>query len=74
MATALINLYYKFKTKKNEPFFIDISRDELATITGTATESLIRTLTEFKNQEIIDIKKDSKIEIINIKKLEKLIN
>jgi len=27
---------------KEEPYTVDISRDELATLTGTATESLIR--------------------------------
>ena len=73
VATALSNLHNKYKTPKNEPFYIDISRDELASIAGTATESLIRALSEFKSEKLIDIKKDNKIEIINSKKLENLL-
>lgn len=69
VATALTSLHNKYKTKKNADYYIDISRDELASIAGTATESLIRTLTEFKNEHLVDIKKDNKIEIINPKKL-----
>ena len=73
VATALTSIYNKYKTTKNEPFYIDISRDELASIAGTATESLIRALSEFKNEKLIEIKKDNKIEIINSKKLENLL-
>jgi CRP-like cAMP-binding protein/ActR/RegA family two-component response regulator len=73
VAAALTSLYNKYKPKKEEIFLLDISRDELASISGTATESLIRTLTEFKNEGLLDIKKDNKIEIMNAKKLEKLL-
>jgi len=66
-------LYHKFKSNDNERFYIDISRDELASIAGTATESMIRTLTEFKNEGLINVHKDNKIEILNPKKLEKLL-
>ncbi len=73
VAAALTSLYNKYKSKKEEVFLLDISRDELASISGTATESLIRTLTEFKNEGLLDIKKDNRIEILNAKKLEKLL-
>ena len=73
VATALISLENKYHTNKNERFFIDISRDELASIAGTATESLIRTFSEFKNEKLIDVRKDNKIEVINFKKLENLL-
>jgi len=73
VAAALTSLYNKYKPKKEEIFLLDISRDELASISGTATESLIRTLTEFKNEGLLDIKKDNRIEILNAKKLEKLL-
>ena len=73
VAAALTSLYNKYKPKKEEIFLLDISRDELASISGTATESLIRTLTEFKNEGLLDIKKDNRIEIMNAKKLEKLL-
>jgi hypothetical protein len=45
----------------------------LATIAGTATESLIRTLSDFKGEKLIDIK-DGYITIVNEKKLEGMIN
>lgn len=73
VAAALTSIYNKYKPKKEEIFLLDISRDELASISGTATESLIRTLTEFKNEGLLDIKKDNRIEILNAKKLEKLL-
>ena len=73
VASALTILEHKYRSNNAEPFLIDISRDELASIAGTATESLIRTLTEFKTEKLIDIKKDNKIEIVNSKKLGNLL-
>ena len=70
---ALILLQNKYKQTKQEEFVIDISRESLATIAGTATESLIRTLSDFRNEKLIDIK-DGSINIINQKKLEHLLN
>jgi len=72
VAEALVTLKTKFKGS-NENFSIDISRENLASIAGTATESLIRTLTDFRNEKIIDIV-DGNIKILNEKKLENLIN
>jgi DNA-binding response OmpR family regulator len=72
VAEALISMQKKYHTNKNEPFIIDISRDELATIAGTATESLIRTLSDFKEEGLIDIK-TGKITIADEKKLNNLI-
>lgn len=71
VANALTSLEKKYHINKKERFFIDLSRDDLAALAGTATESFIRTLTEFKNEKLIDIK-DNKIEILNGLKLEKL--
>lgn len=72
VAEALLALKNKFKGSE-ENFSIDISRENLATVAGTATESLIRTLTDFRNEKIIDIA-DGKIKILNEKKLENLFN
>ena len=72
VAEALVSLQKKYHTNKNEPYLIDISRDDLATIAGTATESLIRTLSDFKSENLIDIK-SGKVIITNDKKLENLI-
>lgn len=54
VATALISLYDKYK-KEGEDFSIPISRDDLASMVGTTTESVIRTLSEFKDEELIKI-------------------
>ena len=52
---------------------IDINRESLATIAGTATESLIRTLTDFKSEKLIDMKGNA-ITILNSVKLELMPN
>lgn len=72
VADALLTLQKKYQEKKEEKFVINISRESLATIAGTATESLIRTLSDFRSEKLIDIK-DGSITIINQKKLENLI-
>ena len=48
-----------------------ISRDDLASLVGTATESVIRTLSEFKNDGLIQIK-SSMITILDSEKLSNL--
>lgn len=72
VADALVLLKNKFG--KGEPqFAIHISREDLANIAGTATESLIRTLSDFKAEKLIDIK-DGNIVLLNEKRLENLFN
>ena len=73
VADTLLMLQKKYHEKKEENFVIDISRESLATIAGTATESLIRTLSDFRSEKLIEIK-DGGITIINQKKLEHLLN
>jgi CRP/FNR family cyclic AMP-dependent transcriptional regulator len=72
VAESLVSMQKKYHTNKNELYQIDISRDDLATIAGTATESLIRTLSDFKNENLIDIQR-GKIIIVDGKRLENLI-
>ena len=72
VAEALVSLQKKYHVNKKEPFLIDISRDDLATIAGTASESLIRTLSDFKSEKLIDIK-SGKVIIADEKKLANLI-
>lgn len=72
VAQALVALNRTYK-KPNEEYFIDMSRESLASIAGTATESLIRTLTDFKNEKLIEVK-EAKIKILNEEKLDKLLN
>ena len=73
VADALVALKRKYQSPGSDTFSIDISRENLATIAGTATESLIRTLSDFKSEKLIDIK-EGHITLINEKKLESMIN
>ncbi|MEO5681279.1 MAG: response regulator [Chitinophagaceae bacterium] len=72
-ADALLLLQKKYGDKRTSAFTIDISRENLATLAGTATESLIRTLSDFKTEKLIEIK-DGCITILDQKKLEYLLN
>ncbi|MEP6746189.1 MAG: response regulator [Bacteroidota bacterium] len=70
VANALTDIHQKFNAgKTNQP--LEISRDDVAHYVGTATESLIRTLSDFKNEKLIEIK-DGKIIIADIDKLNNL--
>lgn len=52
---------------------INLMREDLSNMVGTAKETLIRTLTEFKNDQLIDIQ-DRKIIILDREELEQMIN
>ena len=73
VADALITLHKKYKTGEESKFTIDISRENLANIAGTAKESLIRTLSDFKDEKLIDIKSGD-ITILDEKKLNSMFN
>jgi DNA-binding response OmpR family regulator len=67
VAKALVDIVDKFGiTDKTKP--IEISREEIAQYIGTATESLNRTISDFKAENLIDISK-GKIVPVNIEKL-----
>jgi len=70
-ANALASLYDKYRNNSNNMFNISISREDLANIVGTATESLIRTLSDFKEEKLVEIK-GSSITILDIDKLKRL--
>ncbi|HEX6335017.1 MAG TPA: response regulator [Flavisolibacter sp.] len=72
VADALLVVQKKF-TRDNEPYNISISRENLAAIAGTATESLIRTLSDFKAEKLIDVR-NGKIAILNEEKLVRMVN
>lgn len=73
VADTLITLYKKYNPDNKEEFIIDFSRENLASIAGVAKESLIRTLSEFKEENMITIH-GSQIHVINYRKLENLFN
>lgn len=69
VAESLLKLQKQYQQNTKDSFSISISREDLANIVGTATESLIRTLSDFKHENLIEIK-GSNISIIDIKKFE----
>lgn len=73
VATALILLLNKFRKPDEAVFSIQLSREDLANMAGTATESLIRTLSDFKAEKLVEIN-GGKISIINEKKLTNMLN
>ena len=73
VADALLILQHKYKNESQDKFSINISREDLANIAGTATESLIRTLSDFKSEKLIEIK-GGNIIIENEKKLAAMVN
>ncbi|MGZ5247967.1 MAG: response regulator [Flavitalea sp.] len=71
VAKALVDISSKFNLE-SEKKSIEISREEIAQYVGTATESLIRTLSDFKAEKLIEIK-EGKITISNTDKLKHLL-
>ena len=73
VADALIRLQNRYREEGQQHFTMSILRDDLASIVGTAKETVIRTLSDFKDEGLIDIK-GSKITIVENKKLENMLN
>jgi CRP-like cAMP-binding protein/CheY-like chemotaxis protein len=71
VAKALIDIHNKFHKGGEKSSALDISREDIAQYVGTATESLIRTLSDFKSEKLIEIK-EGKIHITNMEKLNHL--
>lgn len=70
VAKALVDIHTKFNAE-NIDKSLEISRDDFAQYVGTATESLIRTLSDFKAEKLITIK-EGKISIVSLDKLKNL--
>ena len=73
IATGLLQVYDKFKKTPTDKPRLEISREDLAQMVGTATESLIRTLSDFKSEKLIDIR-EGKVFIIDEDKLKNMLN
>ena len=71
LAELLLMLKNKFGINQDKQLNISLSREELANVVGTATESVIRLLSEFKTERYIDVS-GKKIAILNEKALEKI--
>jgi len=73
LAEVLLKLISDFGIDENNQLKITLTREELANIVGTATESVIRLLSEFKADRLVDLS-GRKIIILNLKGLEKISN
>lgn len=73
VANGLLLVYERFKSAPADKPKLEIPREDLAQVVGTATESLIRTLSDFKSEKLIEIQY-GKIVVLDENKLRKLIN
>ncbi len=73
LAEILIFLVNDFGLDSQNYLQISLTREELANIVGTATESVIRLLSEFKADKLIELN-GRKIMILNRKGLQKISN
>lgn len=54
VAEALVDLSDKYKKAGETAFSMNVSREDLANLVGTATETVIRTLSDFKEEKLIE--------------------
>jgi CRP-like cAMP-binding protein len=73
LAEILLFLVNDFGLDNDQFLNISLTREELANIVGTATESVIRLLSEFKSDKLVELN-GRKIRILNKKGLEKISN
>ncbi|RKF02880.1 CRP-like cAMP-binding protein [Tenacibaculum lutimaris] len=71
LATTLLFLEAKFEKNDNGSIKVNLSREDIANIIGTATESAIRLLSEFKKKKMIDLK-GKEVFILDVKALKDL--
>ncbi len=72
-AAAMVMLHdvYKNGSNESEPVDINLTRESLANIVGTATETLIRILHDFKEENLIE-SKGRKLTVKDIKTLQRI--
>jgi CRP-like cAMP-binding protein len=73
LAEILLLLLNDFGLDDQNYLQISLTREELANIVGTATESVIRLLSEFKTDKLVELN-GRRIKILNRKGLEKISN
>ncbi len=71
VAEVLLNLVKDFGLDEQKYLRISLTREELANIVGTATESVIRLLSEFKSDTLIELN-GRRIKILDLRGLEKI--
>jgi CRP-like cAMP-binding protein len=75
LALQLVVVREKFKEdfEPGKPIEINMSRDDLASLVGTARENVVRTLSEFKSEGILETR-GRKIIVLDVKRLIKAAN
>ncbi len=73
VAEALVKLSDKYKKTDDVKFSMNVSREDLANMVGTATETVIRTLSDFKDEKYIEVSGGT-ITVLNYEKLAKMKN
>ncbi len=74
LAEALLFLHDTFNAEKNatdEIIHVTLPREDIANIVGTATETVIRLLSEFKSDKLIEVE-GKKIKLLDKQKLHKI--
>lgn len=72
VAIGIVEVMDKFKDKRDGKPVVEISREDLANVIGSAQESMIRTLKEFRTEKLIDVV-DGNILVLNENKLRHLL-
>jgi CRP/FNR family transcriptional regulator, polysaccharide utilization system transcription regulator len=73
VAEALLLLRQRYADERRDTFSMAISREDLANLAGTAQETVIRTLSDFKEEKLVEVK-GSTITILDASKLERMKN
>ena len=73
LAEVLLLLKENFDLDNQNTLQISLTREELANMVGTATESVIRLLSEFKSDQIIELQ-GRKIKFLDIPSLTRIAN
>jgi CRP-like cAMP-binding protein len=72
VANGLLAIHDKLHLEQKPDALIELSRDDIARFVGTATESLIRTLSDFKSEKLIEMQ-GTRIRLVQPELLRKLL-
>ncbi|MES2730863.1 MAG: response regulator [Bacteroidota bacterium] len=73
VAETLVSLHERFLTDTETPALIKMSREDLSSMIGASKETVIRTLSDFKEEKLIEITPTG-ISILHLAKLQKMRN
>lgn len=70
LAEILLLLAHDFGTEPNGTLKLNISREDLGNFAGTATETIIRLLSEYKSEGLVEVQ-GRKIRLLNLEKIKR---